>query len=1628
MYILLKAVTIIVSVKNHKMELVYFTDAQSDKNERGNAMKKNMKKLVANAIALTMALSMTIGSVPIYGNAQGVTQTVISEDIQDETQEETQEEKDNISSPEMEALTSETEEMEAQIPTAGAIEALKEQPKSAGNWEFAYFGTSTDSDVNTLVSGTGIGADVDLSQKNDAVVSMTSCSQNADGSINKKGGKFVATDGYDGISYYYTKVKAGEENFYLQADVTVDYINPAPDGQEGFALLARDSVGTNGGSDGAWYTNSCATIGTKLSFTDADGVLYENVKDIVGYRCFSGIKDTVNAPKAGSFTLNAGGFDKEKIKKSGTYTISLEETNSAYIMTYYTKDGSGNLNVVNSYKQYKPSAGNDPLEVIDKNYEYVGFAVARGLNATFSNIIYKVSNAADDEAWQPRPSEYIEPAYEITSPKTASNGKYKLVFKANADGVAKVVNNTTKETIQSDIKVKADEKISVDCVIEGDTEFAVEFKPNDDYKFNDYTFLSSYDAKTITKEVKYRNLSDTVYVAANGKETNTGKSFDDALDINTALSHASAGQTIILKAETYEFTQKLKIERGRDGAEGALITVETDPSSENNAIFDFKQTGEGMEIWGDYWNFKRINITNTKSGSKGCQVSGSHNILEMMNFYNNGNSGLQISGSSAETIAMWPSYNTIKNCTSMNNADKAMEDADGFAAKLTTGHGNVFDGCIAAYNADDGWDLFAKTATGQIGQVTIKNSLAYRNGFLIVDDKTNDDLDLSYIKNNLGAKNMQESACTFDGSNFGIPVINGSNVSFLGTAINSGNGNGFKMGGSALAGAHILKNSVSYENKAKGIDSNSCPDIKVYDSISYNNGNFNVALYSNKNINTDFYADGVISFRDETAKNALTIGEKISLFNQTDLITTSNGNYLWNEATQTSQNASGTVVTKEAFASLDTSVEPVREKDGSINMHGLLALTDKAPNDSGADLNDKQKDITLWVVGDSTVSAFSDKYYMPRYGWGTQLNKYFNSHVTVKNLAISGTSSKSFMTNANYQTLLDGIKEDDCVIIGFGHNDEKTGDSTFTSGSGDYNTQGSFANSLYENYIKKAQEKNASVVLVTPIARRNTSNDYSGESGHITSFGDYAQSVRDLGKALNITVCDLTAQTIALNTQLDTDSDANNDSMYMHAWTSSKATSVDNTHTNMFGAAVNAYLIAKDIKDSNCAMAAYVKKSIADPMNSIEYYKKLSVNQNYEEPVYNRPTAASTTWPKFTDKNGNIWYASVFGDVGSGNTTSKEAFYLGTDANNDMQINTGIAKNTGKIAGTSDGIAMYYVRIPVKSSFSLKADVKLNSYNTAKKPTKQAGFGLMVRDDMYVDEYVSTTMGDYVVAGTVFQSANLNGYNTYARKNGTLTYEGGSLAKAPAVGDTITLEISSTTDGYKAKFGDNEAVIAGYDFALTSIDGDYVYVGMFASRTVDISVSNIELTINGKQMKNYDSYAEKIEQDESGDIALVNAKLKKTSYTYTGKAIKPAVVIEGLTLGNDYTVSYKNNKKIGTAKVTVTGKGSYTGTKVLTFKITPKKVSLTSAKNTDSKAITVKWKKSNTADGYYVQYSTDKKFSKKATKTVKVKNAKTVSKTIKKLKKNKTYYVRVCAYKNGVKGTYSSVKKVKIKK
>ncbi len=172
-----------------------------------------------------------------------------------------------------------------------------------------------------------------------------------------------------------------------------------------------------------------------------------------------------------------------------------------------------------------------------------------------------------------------------------------------------------------------------------------------------------------------------------------------------------------------------------------------------------------------------------------------------------------------------------------------------------------------------------------------------------------------------------------------------------------------------------------------------------------------------------------------------------------------------------------------------------------------------------------------------------------------------------------------------------------------------------------------------------------------------------------------------------------------------------------------------------------------------------------------------------------------------------------------------------------------------------------------------------------------------------------------------------------------------------------------------------------------------------------------------------------------GNIEYASVKLSLSKAVYTGKAIKPGVSVKfyGTTLrnGTDYTVSYKNNKKVGNATVTIKGKGSYTGIITKTIKIVPPATSFKKATSPKTKQLKVTYKKVKGVTGYQVTYSTSKKFAKSKTKTVTVKGAAKTSKTIKSLKKGKKYYVKVRTYKtvNGKKyySAYSKVKTVKVK-
>ena len=493
------------------------------------------------------------------------------------------------------------------------------------------------------------------------------------------------------------------------------------------------------------------------------------------------------------------------------------------------------------------------------------------------------------------------PSYVVTSPTTSGSEDYDLTFRGNADGTLVITDAKGNEVKNEAVKANTNVVTAVKLA-EGVNDYSITFTPDADYAPGAHQRLTSYDAVTFAHSVTYKTFStdtNVVYVSPEGLATNNGTK-ESPLDIYTAVAYARAGQKIVLAGGTYNLNKTIVTNRGVDGTKGSLIYMIADPQATERPVFDFNSACAGMVLAGDYWYFYGFDVTKSADAQKGIQLSGSHCTLDRIDAYKNGNTGIQISRyMTYDKFEDWPSDDLILNCTSYLNADKGYEDADGFAAKLTVGNNVVFDGCISYYNADDGWDLFAKVETGSIGMVTVKNSVAYKNGYVL--DAEGKDVD-------------------------------------------AGNGNGFKLGGSSISGHHRLINCVAFDNKCKGIDSNSCPDIQVENCTSFNNESFNVALYTNDAANTDFSASGIISYRSNT-----NVAENLKLRGtQDETKVYGTNNYYWDTQTRTSKNTEGVAVADDWFVSLDTSKVPTRNADGTINMNGLLELTDKAPADAGA--------------------------------------------------------------------------------------------------------------------------------------------------------------------------------------------------------------------------------------------------------------------------------------------------------------------------------------------------------------------------------------------------------------------------------------------------------------------------------------------------------------------------------------------------------------------------------------------------------------------------------------------------------------------------------------------------------
>ena len=332
--------------------------------------------------------------------------------------------------------------------------------------------------------------------------------------------------------------------------------------------------------------------------------------------------------------------------------------------------------------------------------------------------------------------------------------------------------------------------------------------------------------------VTNRSSGRKYYVAPNGVNTNDGLSWDTPIDFTTILlreeNPLQPGDTVYVKPGTYNIQSGIVVPGTVKGEYNKYIRIvnayyEKEESgyngSEKICTLDFSDqsfdsTSRGVEMTGDYIYWYGIDICG--AGDNGLYIGGSYNTIEFSEFYNNRDTGLQLgrSDSGRNSFEQWPSYNLIKNCTSHNNYDNETygENADGFAATLTVGYGNVFDGCIAYRNSDDGWDLYAKTDSGNIGCVIIYNCVAFENGYL---EYTQRECNALFSK--------WTGTYSEDPEN---PL--GANSYFT----RDGDGNGFKLGGSVMEGDVQLYNCLAFYNRMHGVTDNSNPGYLYIDGVT----------------------------------------------------------------------------------------------------------------------------------------------------------------------------------------------------------------------------------------------------------------------------------------------------------------------------------------------------------------------------------------------------------------------------------------------------------------------------------------------------------------------------------------------------------------------------------------------------------------------------------------------------------------------------------------------------------------------------------------------------------------------------------------------------------------------------
>ena len=234
--------------------------------------------------------------------------------------------------------------------------------------------------------------------------------------------------------------------------------------------------------------------------------------------------------------------------------------------------------------------------------------------------------------------------------------------------------------------------------------------------------------------------------------------------------------------------------------------------------------------------------------------------------------------------------------------------------------------------------------------------------------------------------------------------------------------------------------------------------------------------------------------------------------------------------------------------------------------------------------------IVVYLAGDSTLAQKTpDK--RPETGWGEYLQSQFSSaKVRIENHAQNGRSTKSFIDEGRWQTIVDRLRKGDYVFIQFGHNDEKSEDpKRYAAARTDYR------NNLIR-FVTEVRGKNAFPVLLTPVVRRR----FNEKGELIETHGEYPAVVREVAAEYKVPLIDMQRKSEELVRHLGVEDSkklflilkADEHPNYPNG-------NEDNTHFSPFGAEQMARLAAEGIRENRIELANYLLKDDGNDFHSL---------------------------------------------------------------------------------------------------------------------------------------------------------------------------------------------------------------------------------------------------------------------------------------------------------------------------------------------------------------------------------------------------------------------------------------------